>query len=155
MIQRIQTLFLLIAVGLISILLFLPLATIVTPDTQYLLQADGLVNTMSEDQATVVSWAIFAMVCVMVLVPLIAIFLFKKRLLQIRVAIFSSILNVLFYGLMFFEISSLLKALPGAEVSYAWTLICPAVAIIFNILAIRKIGHDEMLIRSLNSNRIR
>lgn len=155
MIQRIQTLFLLIAVCLISILLFLPLSTIATSDTQYLLQADGLINTMKENQAELVSWPLFIMICVMILVPFIAIFLFKKRMLQIRVLIFSSVLNALFYGLVFFEVSSLLKALPGAQVSYGWVLVCPAVAIVLNILAIRKIGQDEMLIRSLNSNRIR
>jgi hypothetical protein len=34
-------------------------------------------------------------------------------------------------------------------------LVAPVLAIVCNILAIRKIGQDEMLIRSLNSNRLR
>ncbi|MEG0947903.1 MAG: DUF4293 domain-containing protein [Bacteroidales bacterium] len=158
MIQRIQTLFLLIGTALISLMLFLPLAIISTYNTQYLLKADALINVMKDNQAELISFPLLIMLAVMVLVPLIAIFLYKKRMLQIRVTIFSSILNALFYALFFYEYSSIMKSLPVGEympTSFGWVLVCPAIAIIFNILAIRKIGQDEMLIRSLNSNRIR
>lgn len=155
MIQRIQTLFLLIGACLISVMLFLPLATLTNNNIQYLLKADALINVMKDNQAEFVSWPLLIMLAIMVLVPLITIFFYKKRMFQIRMAIFSSILNALFYALFFYVYSSIIKGMPGADVLFGWSLICPAIAIVFNILAIRKIGQDEMLIRSLNSNRIR
>lgn len=156
MIQRIQTLLLLIVVCLISVMIFLPLATISTYDTVYLLKADALINTMKENQSELVVWPLFILLMVMILVPLATIFLYKKRMLQIRLTIFSSVLDALFYGLFFYELSSIQKMIqPQMPTSFGWVLIMPALAIVLNIVAIRRIGQDEMLIRSLNSNRIR
>ncbi|MGL4293415.1 MAG: DUF4293 domain-containing protein [Bacteroidales bacterium] len=156
MIQRIQTLFLLLAVCLISVMLFVPLASFQMNDMTYLLKADALINTMKDNQAELVLWPLFIMLIIMVIVPVVTIFLYKKRMLQIRLCIFSSVLNALFYALFFYEITVVQKQMAGIQFVYQyWVLVIPAVAIFFNILAIRKIGQDEMLIRSLNSNRIR
>ncbi|MEG1585522.1 MAG: DUF4293 domain-containing protein [Bacteroidales bacterium] len=156
MIQRIQTLLLLVAVCLISVMLFLPLATFQVNDVVYLLKADALINTMKDNQPELVVWPLFIMLIIMILVPLVTIFMFKKRMLQIRLTIFSSILCVLFYGLFFYEISAIHKIINPSLISYNyWVLALPLVCIILNLLAIRRIGQDEMLIRSLNSNRIR
>lgn len=156
MIQRIQTLFLLIVVCLISLMIFFPLANLVTEDTTYLLKADALVNVMKDNQAELVIWPLFILLIIMILIPLLTIFLFKKRLLQIRFTVFGSVLNLLFYALFFYEVSLLQKELHIDQISYNyWLLALPIIAILFNILAIRRITQDEILIRSLNSNRIR
>lgn len=154
MIQRIQTLLLIAVVFLISLLIFLPLATFSTPEASFLLKADSLADLMGNSDAIVV-WPLFIMLIVMVIVPLVTIFLYKKRMLQIRLAIFSAVLEALFYILYFYEchtISQQLQAVCSYKIA---ALLIPVCTIVLNIIAIRKIGQDEMLIRSLNSNRIR
>ena len=151
MIRRIQSLYLAAAAILASLLLFFPLATLTTTDgAAYQLRADGLINAAS-GVAEGVCWPLFIVAIVMVLLPVITIFLFKKRMLQIRLTIFASVVDLLFYGLFFYEAAGV----SGATTSYGWVLAAPIVAVVLNVLAIRKIGQDEMLIRSLNSNRIR
>jgi hypothetical protein len=151
MIQRIQSLYLAASTLLVSLLLFCPLATLTTAEgVAFKLRADSLVNAAT-GEAVGVCWTLFIVAIVMIVVPLATIFLFKRRMLQIRLAIFASILNALFYGLFFYEASQV----EGASIGYGWVLVAPVLAIVCNILAIRKIGQDEMLIRSLNSNRLR
>ena len=70
--------------------------------------------------------------------------------------IFESILNVFFYLLFFYELKGITNQMDEAKTSYnVYILALPLVAIIFNLLAWKRIGQDEMLIKSLNSNRIR
>lgn len=155
MIQRIQTLLLIGVVILISLLIFMPLAAFTNAESTFLLMADSMVDTLPGKEALMVVWPLFILLIVMVLVPFVTIFMYKKRMLQIRMTIFSSILDVLFFVLYFYECSTIAREIQ-AEVSYKpVALIIPVVAILLNIIAIRKIGQDEMLIRSLNSNRIR
>ena len=154
MIQRIQTLILIAVVFLISLLIFLPLAEFSAENATLILKADSLTNVATGD-AEVVAWPLFIALIVMVIIPLITIFLFKKRMLQIRLTIFGSVLNALFYILYFYEchvISSELNAAANYKIA---PLLIPVFAILLNLFAIRRIGQDEMLIRSLNSNRIR
>lgn len=155
MIQRIQTVFMLIATALISLMLFFSLADFNVKGMDYSLRADSLMN-MTSNQAELVIWPLFILLIVMLLMPFVTIFFYKKRMYQIRMLIFSSVLNVLFYGLFFYEMSVVKKMMTVNSIHYSyWILAMPLIAVVFNIMSIRRIGQDEMLIRSLNSNRIR
>ena len=158
MIQRIQTVFLIVTVILMGIMLFTPLATIVDAyDTYYILRADSFSRvTEGQNVSELVVWPLFILIIILTVLPLTTIFLFKKRLLQMRFCIFESILNVLFYVLFFYELKGITNQMDEAITSYnVYILPLPLVAIIFNLLAWKRIGQDEMLIKSLNSNRIR
>lgn len=72
------------------------------------------------------------------------IFLFKKRKLQSRVALYTIILPVAWYVLL----AVLNRQLGGIVLQ--WYDVLPAVAIVFLFLAYKGIQHDEKLVRSLD-----
>lgn len=95
------------------------------------------------------AWVLTA---IMVLIPVlsaITIFLFKKRILQIRLIIFTIVLLAGYYGLMFIYLWQFGKSLEASmyvEVIASF----PLISIVLDILAIRAIGRDEALVKSLN-----
>ena len=74
------------------------------------------------------------------------IFLFKKRMLQIRLTIFSTILLIGYYATLVTFIFMLKEE--SMTFSPSWTVCLPLVAIILNWLAIRAIGKDEVLVKA-------
>ena len=82
MIQRIQTLHLLIVTALMAVTLFAPLAWFAGDAGEFRLYAFSLQTSAGEAvQSTVYMGVVLALACVL---PFITIFLFKRRLLQIR-----------------------------------------------------------------------
>ncbi len=83
------------------------------------------------------------------IVSLAAIFLFKNRPLQARLAGGAAIASVLLAVLTGFVIYQLFQQMPaGGSTQYGLGLALPVVALLFNWLAIRYIGKDEKLVRS-------
>ena len=86
---------------------------------------------------------------IMMMIPFATIFLFKKRLLQVRLTVFSSILDLSFYGLFIYEMFSISKVMEGAIFNYYYpALAVPACCIILNLISIKKIMQDEILVKS-------
>jgi hypothetical protein len=73
-------------------------------------------------------------------------FLYKKRILQMRFNIFNSILLVALQGFIVYYIISYISN------GFIFTIqsVFPAISLILSILAIRNILKDEFLIKSLN-----
>jgi hypothetical protein len=82
------------------------------------------------------------------LIPALSMFLYKKRILQMRFNIFNSILLVALQG---FIVYYLIKG-TGKDTGFVFTVqsIFPVISLILSILAIRNIIKDELLIKSLN-----
>ena len=87
---------------------------------------------------------------VIALVAFITIFLFRNRILQIRFCIFNAILMIGFYALLGYYYWNAQKV-AGAhfDLNLKIALTFPVVSIILDYLAIRNIGADEALVRSL------
>jgi len=151
MIQRIQTVYLLVIVALITAMLFMPLAIIQIGDMFYSYNGSGL-NTMTTPPELVYpAWALMALLIIIILTAFITIFLYKKRMLQIRLCVFNAILLIGFYGLFAFflwKISSMPGIFRFSNVRLALSF--PLISIILDYLAIRNIGSDETLVRSLD-----
>ena len=84
------------------------------------------------------------------ILSVLIVFLYKKRMLQIRLASFNLFTILGYYGLIAFYI---LKRNPEVNSVFEHVgvgLVTPFIAIVLTYLAIRKIGADEALIRSLN-----
>ena len=151
MIQRIQTVFLLISSALISILFFIPLITFSGANGDFTLYTDKLIQIGGANSVTIgVEWPIFLMVGIMMLLPFVTIFLYKTLMLQIRFCVFSSILNALFYALYFYEGYLISGALESGYSVKVFPLILPALSIVFNIIALKRIAVDDMLLKSIN-----
>lgn len=149
MLQRIQTVYLLIIVALMVATLFLPLAMLQAGDQFYSFDATGVSTIAAEPELVYPTWGLFALTAVISILALITIFLFKKRILQIRLCIFNAILMLGFYALFGFFVW-ILKDQLGAALSVKIALSFPIIALILDYLAIRNIGADEALVRSLD-----
>lgn len=144
MIQRIQTVYLLIVAILMVLMMSFPAGAFYTDTNVYemtnlaLVDADGVSNYAP--------WALFAILLVIAVLSLVTIFIYRKRMLQIRLTLFNIILLVGYYVTAGVFILFSFKDLGNFTPS--WTLCLPAVSIILDWLAIRAIGKDEMLVKA-------
>lgn len=146
MIQRIQSLYLLLSALLTGSMFFLPLAELVSDDAKFTLLYRGL-ETGGELNTPTLALAI--LVTVATIVSLITILLYKKRMLQIRLCGLNMGLLLGTTGMIYFLGSQTAQEL-SAEISYKIPMVFPIVALILTFLAIRSIGKDEALIKSMN-----
>jgi hypothetical protein len=96
------------------------------------------------------TWGLFAIGAISAALSLLVIFLYNKRILQIRLTIANIFIMVGFY--LYFTVLMFMRN-PEANLSFqkiGQGLVMPLISIIFSWLAIRKIGEDEVLIRSLD-----
>lgn len=145
MIQRIQSVYLLVVTILIIICLCSPVGSYIGSD--YSVSAlTNLCLTMADGTKDYAPWALFVILLVVAVLAFGTIFLFKKRMLQIRLTIFSTILLIGYYATLVTFIFMLKEE--SMTFSPSWTVCLPLVAIILNWLAIRAIGKDEVLVKA-------
>ena len=156
MIQRIQTVYLLLIVALGITLFFMPVLQLVTPEEAeelriYELGASGLTLITNEDcQPEVCLQGLWGLLLTTALIPALAlvdIFLYRKRLLQARLNIFLALLCLGYYGVLAIYIWQAKLAL-GVE----WHLIpwasIPLICFVLTLMATRRILKDEALVRA-------
>ncbi|WP_372771941.1 DUF4293 domain-containing protein [Mangrovibacterium sp.] len=144
MIQRIQTVYMLISAILIGLLFSLPFAEIAHESMLYSFNIKGIVyqGTVTEN-----GMAIAGLIGIILLLHVAAIFLYKKRILQIRSLVLAILLNAGLFGMFYFFTY---YSFDNAEISFKVSVVFPLVSIILDYLAIRAIGKDEALIRSMD-----
>jgi hypothetical protein len=149
MIQRIQTLFLLVVAILMGSLYFFPIAQLFGEQQEiYEFYFNGL-RVLGEQELYVATWPTFVLLSVIVFISFFSIFLFRKRVLQMRVNLFNIVLMLGYLGLNYFYIQNFDKQMDG-KVVYQLVAVFPVISVIFTYLAIRSIGKDEALIRSID-----
>ena len=150
MIQRIQSLYLLLAAAVMAITLFAPIATFAVGDVTFTLTAFSLAGA-DESQSTL--WMGILLVVATAL-PLVTIFLFKRRQLQVRLCGAEMVLligAIAFIAIYYWLASH--NALEGLTIDHkqlGWAAPMPIVAIVLVYLASRAIFKDELLVRSLD-----
>lgn len=150
MIQRIQTIYLLVAAFLLAFFFFLPFSTfIVEPKmVKYLFMVSGLSSDGVSSESLYSTVPLLILSVLVFALPMITIFLFKKRMIQIRLCIVNTVLLIGMQGLLYYYVVAVSKLLP-ANPNYSIIFIFPIVSAILNFLALRAIAKDEALIRSL------
>lgn len=144
MIQRIQTVFILVSAILVTSLYKLKFAELSVNGELHTFTAQGIYN----GEAMVFDGLPLSLfIGIIAVLHVIIIFMYKKRLLQIRMLAFSIILLLGLFGMFFYFTYA---GFDGAKVAFKIPVAFPIVAIILDYLAIRAIGKDEALIRSLN-----
>ncbi len=144
MIQRIQTAYLLVA-GLLTASLFkLDFAEMSVNGEWHVFNARGI---FKGDDLVLDGLPIMIFIGLIALLHLAAIFMYKKRIRQIRTVVFTIILLLGLFGLFFYFAYA---GLPDPKVAFKVPLAFPLIAIILDYLAIRAIGKDEALVRSLD-----
>ncbi len=144
MIQRIQTVYLLISILLLGLLFWLPLADITSGTDIYQFTIKGI--TKGEEQLfSGLPFMVFLMI--IIALHLAVVFMYKNRIRQIRILVFSMVLLLGLFGVFFYFTYA---GFDGARASFRIPVAFPLIAMILDYLAIRGIGKDEALIRSLN-----
>ncbi len=144
MIQRIQSVYILLAGVLVATLFKLKLADISVDGELMELMSKGI---FKGEELVYNGLPLLIFVGIISLLHLIAVFLYKKRIVQIRILIFTIILLLGLFGIIFYFTYA---GFDGAKVAFKIPVAFPIVAIVLDWLAIRAIGKDEALIRSLN-----
>lgn len=147
MIQRIQSVYLLLVCILMVVTAFSPLLVLTIKGGVLDFFTCGIYNSLKLQTP---SWGLFAVAGLSALLPLVNIFLYKKRQLQIRIGVFTSLLILLFYVTLaiYYYLFSIDYSFVFSGVQYG--IILPLFALIFNMLAMLRIKRDEKLVRSLD-----
>ena len=151
MIQRIQSLFLLVSMILCGILFFTPFSECLSVTGQlYELTCRGLFHlTSSGKEAISINLALTAFLVVIFVFHLTSIFLYKNRIRQIRFVVASIILLIAYWAIIIYLGYSFSNALKlSMEIKFSTSLFL--IAAIFDYLAIHFIRKDEALVRSVD-----
>ena len=145
MIQRIQSLYLLAVTIAAVVMMSAPIGHFVTPSKQIFEMGTLLIADAAGNPVNYEPWPLFVLLQAVAILSLVTIFLFKNRLLQIRLTVISTVL-LLVYCLAAFTYVFTLK---GESVFVpAWTVCLPPIGIILNWMAIRGIRKDDNLVKS-------
>jgi len=154
MIQRIQTVYFLAIVFLMSLAFFMPTANLFDAENAFLykLTYQGFVTEISGETIILNSsntWSLKIISAIIPIITLIIIFLYKKRPLQIRLSITNTVLMLGYYAVFFLTVTQGARSM-NADWSLNIPSAFPLVCVILNWLAIRAIAKDIALLKSLN-----
>jgi hypothetical protein len=151
MIQRIQTVFLLVAIALISCMFFAPLANFTdTHGRVYEMVYNRFYSVGNSpekysEKLNMFIYLIMAIIGVLVFTLLS----YKKRIIQIRLCTVSILLMVFLEIVVIFYFYQIKNTIGGTSAP-GWGLIFPVASAAFTYLAMRAISKDEALVRSLD-----
>lgn len=150
MIQRIQTLYLLIVALVMTMPLFVPIAQVVVPnDASYNFFTYGVVLIGEQSALQAHYWALLILNIFTIGLPLVTIFLYKKRFLQLRLCIVEIILLVGSTVLMWYHIHQFQNKI-DADILYKLSFIFPLICVVLTYLGMRGIFKDIKLLKSLD-----
>ncbi|TVQ13568.1 MAG: DUF4293 family protein [Bacteroidetes bacterium] len=150
MIQRIQTVYLFL--GFIFAVLFLtfPLGNIDINGMVYVVKSWNIVSadgTEKLDYSGILGVIAMILPFIIMILCIYTTFLYKNRLLQIKLGKINIFLHVILVVSTFFYLDGIKSQFPG-EFSYGPAVIFPLLAMVFLLLAGRAIRKDEELVRS-------
>lgn len=153
-IQRWQSVLLLIAVVLMGCFSFFSLGQLQTPDTSYNFTALGLFpegqSTASEAPQCISTWYLFAVSILSALLPLIAIFTYRKLPLQKTLCLLTVITLI---GVICAAAVIAYQSIDGATISWSSWVCAPFISLIAVLMAYNRISADQRKIRE--SERLR
>lgn len=151
MIQRIQTLYLIVAAIALGALSYFPLATFIGDKNSlvlYVYQLISLVPDTDPGVSVFFVWPILGITGLVFIFTIATIFLYKKRFLQLNILRMSGILLLVLIGLFFFYYADVLEDISGGLADYDIGAYLPVAAFLFIILAFKAIVSDIKLLRS-------
>ena len=150
MIQRIQTLFLLGVLILMTLMFFFPLAELIdSANNAYSFIYRGIPSLTEGEPMLFKAYPVAILLAVIVLNVLVTIFSYKKRMRQIRLIVFNIFCMLGMVGLVYYNVNSQVESM-HAIANYSLINAFPLVSIVLSYLAIRHIGKDEAMIRSMD-----
>lgn len=149
MVQRIQSVYLLLIAGLMLAMLFVPLSSFTGVDGRLFLFKILSITDQQTLQILIATWPVVIPVAAVIINSLFTIFLYKNRKLQVKLAGANMPLVLVFYCAFIYYAWDFMKSYPST-IQIGFALALPIVALIVNMLAVRAINKDEKLIKSLD-----
>jgi glucan phosphoethanolaminetransferase (alkaline phosphatase superfamily) len=153
MLQRIQTVYLLLASVACILLFFVPLANYYNQDLGNYKLYISSVKCMDPDPKHIFgTWytlPLLFLTVISIILDLSAIFFFRKRWLQMRFAAFSGLLMIVLVMVVFFFYATKISEITRIEPEYSlFGMMLPLASLVFVILANYAIRKDEALVKS-------
>ena len=149
MIQRIQSLYLLIVAVLMGVLCFVPFASFLREVEIFEQTVWGIRSTGETMEVVVKTIPMGILATLSALLPLVTIFLYKKRELQMRLCIVEL---VLLLGMVIYMAMYLFRT--GSDISdkivFSVVDLFPVLAMILTGMAFKRIMKDQLLVKSLD-----
>lgn len=139
MIQRIQSLYMLVVAVLFGVL-------VVTPMADFSLMNQPV--TITDGGLAICNYLLMALEAVVILVALVSIFFYKKRVIQIKLTMLNMVLILGTYPLL--AVYLFLAHSSNLDFRLHIGVVFPLIAAILSYLAVRAIRKDEELVRSVN-----
>ena len=159
MIQRRQTIYMLLSAIVSALLFFMPLASFDANGNVMRFTIFGIQNPLENlTLSTTYTWPLVVLAILMTLAPIVTIFLYKKRELQVRLCRLNMLVTIIFIGLIFLyyesDLQQVIAAVEGDEyqldVAYFIGMVLPLINLVLEILAIRGIKKDIELLKSID-----
>lgn len=149
MIQRIQSIFLFASLCFLVPMFFAPVAEMIYETGEIFAfnligfsQTEANITTTLSNQYSIMAFGI--LICVL---NLIIIFLYKSRMLQLRLCIYNILLLAGLTGVVLFA----LYTVPDVRsVSFGLPAVFPIISIILHYLAFRAIRRDDLMVKALS-----
>lgn len=150
MIQRIQTLFLFLTVILTVTLFFCPIAAFDYGNINMNLTILCVTNQIDAIYfSDIYTLPLLILTVIMIILPVVTAFLYKKRYLQIKLCSLDVFLNAIFCGLVFlYYTSDIQKTISSESIKYSFGVFVPLINMVLVILAMRGIKKDIELLKS-------
>ena len=149
MIQRIQTVYLMLAFALCIFCMCVSIGHFYTTDGEHVGDLYNLWVHLADGHRSLKPWALFVLLLIPSTLIFLSIFMFRRRAIQMRMCVFNMILLVgwyICYGVFAYILGGVFKSVfrpsPLAAIPFA--------CIILLYLAFRGILKDELLVRSLD-----
>lgn len=153
MIQRIQTVYLLLVFSLMLTLFFVPFAQFLGDGEQFQLTAWGI-QSLTESGAMVLPTTYMGVLLTFcTALPLVTIFLYRWRWVQIRLCIVEMVFLVgqqVYMTYYICKMSRIVNTATTHSVNYSLVDVLPVVCLVLIFFAYRGVVKDETLIKSLN-----
>lgn len=151
MIQRKQSVFLLLSAIASGLVFFFPLASFIGEKASLVMFVQHIDNLVPDAAAPYSLNFILPLLIgnsFIILFSLLTIFLYKNRKVQMQITKLNILLEVVFIGLFFLYYVDVLEKASGATASYDVGIFMPMISLILLVLAYRGIVQDERLVRS-------
>jgi uncharacterized membrane protein YidH (DUF202 family) len=150
MIQRIQSLYLLLVAAIYSTLFFVPINEMICTNHILKLSIWGLFEITGNQQELIIEvFPLLIITIISILIALVTLFLYKNRKLQMRLSLYNSILSLGMAFLMLFYVYQISEN-NHTQIGFSMGLLVPFITFVISILAFRAIRKDELLIRSID-----
>jgi hypothetical protein len=151
MIQRIQSIYLLLVTVLMSLMIFMPFADIALQDGMVAIFHSFAIHkyiTLEHKEIVMHTLPVLFMICIIGLISFVNIFLFGKRIVQMRLCILNVLLLTGLMIMIFYYFFAVKRVIPIRDQDLKLAIIFPVMGIILTLLADRSIHNDEILVRS-------